>query len=184
MTKNVFSRSHSQQPGSCFFSSACYFLILFSIHWNQADNFFLAITDDYDYTEDKDLKFNDNIEESYILDAKYKAVSPHEVTEVQKHLSGTEKRKLEDVLAKHPDLFDGKLGLYPHEQVHLEVDPTIPPVHSRPYAVLHSQEETFKKELQRLLDVGVLRPFGPTERGSPTYIIPKKDGRVRWISDL
>jgi hypothetical protein len=77
-------------------------------------------------------------------------------------------------LAKYPYLFDGKLGLYPHQQVHLEVDPTVTPVHLRPYAIPKMQDETFKKELQHLLDIKGLRPCGPTEWGRPTFIIPKK----------
>ncbi len=43
---------------------------------------------------------------------------------------------------------------------------------------------TFKKELDYLVRIGALAAQQESEWVSPSFIIPKKDGRVRWISNL
>ncbi len=43
---------------------------------------------------------------------------------------------------------------------------------------------TFKKELDHLVRIGVLAAQQESEWASPSFIIPKKDSRVHWISNL
>jgi hypothetical protein len=45
-------------------------------------------------------------------------------------------------------------------------------------------ENTLKLEIQRLCDLGVLKKVNRSEWAVPTFIIPKKDGTVRFISDF
>ena len=54
----------------------------------------------------------------------------------------------------------------------------------RHYPVPHLYKETFKKELDRLVKLGVLEPVQQSEWGSPTFIIPKKEQQVRFVSDF
>jgi hypothetical protein len=44
--------------------------------------------------------------------------------------------------------------------------------------------KTLKKELDHLVRTGVLAAQQESEWASSSFIIPKKDNRVRWISDL
>jgi hypothetical protein len=81
-------------------------------------------------------------------------------------------------------MFDGILGVYPHKKVHIDIDPNVKPVHSRPYPVPQIHLKTFKKELNHLVEIGVLAAQQESEWASPSFITPKKDGRVRWISNL
>ena len=123
--------------------------------------------------------------ESFILDANYEAVNPQEVAQSQKHLSPSQCDQLQQHLSPFSVLFDGKLGHYPNSLLHLDIEPSATPVHSKPYAIPRTHDEAFKKELQHLVEIGVLRPCGPTEWAAPTFLVPKKDGReVRWISDF
>jgi hypothetical protein len=81
-------------------------------------------------------------------------------------------------------MFNGTLGVYPHKKVHVDIDPNAKPVHSRPYSVPQIHLKTFKKELNHLVKIGVLAAQQESEWASPSFIIPKKEGRVRWISNL
>ena len=81
-------------------------------------------------------------------------------------------------------MFDGTLGTYPHQKVHIELLPGAKPVHSLPYPVPRIHLATLKRELNYLVKIGLLIQTQESEWASPSIIIPKKDGHVRWISDL
>ena len=119
-----------------------------------------------------------------ILSSLYEKHDPKAVADQQKHLSPSQRQDLAEILSKFPKLFSGKLGCYPHKKVHLELKADAKPYRCRPYPVPKQHVKVFKEELERLVEIGVLTRCGPSEWLSPSFIIPKKDGRVRWISDF
>ena len=119
-----------------------------------------------------------------ILDAKYEKVDVDEVITHLTHLNPQQKEDLKQVLQEHTKLFDGTLGVYPHRKFHIDLVPEAVAKHARPYPVPVIHLAAFKKELLHLVEIGVLSPQGASEWASPTFITPKKDGRVRWVSDL
>jgi hypothetical protein len=100
------------------------------------------------------------------------------------NLNAHQKADLLQVLQENNKMFDGTLGVYPHKKVHIDIDPNAKHVHSRPYPLTRIHLKTFKKELNHLVRIGVLAAQQENEWASPSFIIPKKDGRVRWIRDL
>ena len=88
------------------------------------------------------------------------------------------------MLNEHIKIFYGTLGVYLQRKFHIDLVPGAVPKHFRPYAIPVIHLEAFKKELIHLVKIGVLSPQGASEWTSPTFITPKKDGRVHWVSDL
>jgi hypothetical protein len=119
-----------------------------------------------------------------ILDAKYEAADLEKVCSAQDHLRIEEQRKLLALLDKYKDLFDGTLGKWNHEPVELELKPDAEPYHARPYPVPRCHAETLKMEVERLCQIGVLKRVNRSEWAAPSFIIPKKDGTVRFINDF
>ena len=76
------------------------------------------------------------------------------------------------------------MKVYPHNKLHLDVDPSVKPFVSRAYPIPKKQLQIFKQELNRLVTIGVLKKQGRATWIAGTFIIPKKDGRVQWISDF
>ena len=147
---------------------------------------FDAMEDQYFIQLEDELLGEDWLESfaTEILDAKYEFTDVRDVVNGLTHLNTQQKADILTVLQKHQQMFDGSLGVYPHKKFHIEIDPNAKPVYSRPYAVPHIHLGTFKKELDHLVKIGVLKHQQDSEWASPTFITPKKDGRVRWVSDL
>ena len=69
-------------------------------------------------------------------------------------------------------------------QVHLELVDNPVPSRRKPYPVPNSQLHVFKQELEHLIIIGVLEKAQQSEWIAGTFIVPKKDGRVRQITDF
>ena len=119
-----------------------------------------------------------------ILEAKYEKVDTDEVAEQQTHLTRAQRRNLAAIFRKYTRLFDGTLGVYPHKKMHLVLIDNVEPIQRRPYPVPHAHRKIFKDKLDHLVRIGVLERAGSSEWAAPTFITPKKDGRVRWVSDF
>ncbi len=100
------------------------------------------------------------------------------------HLNDDKRDQLKQMLSKYGLLFNGELKKYTGKKIHLDVRPDAKPVHQRAFSLAKSQEELFKKELHHLVTSGVLERTGASEWASPTFIIPKKTGKARWVSDF
>jgi hypothetical protein len=121
---------------------------------------------------------------STITKSTYHPVNISTIIDKQTHLSVEDRDTLSIMLNKHTTLFDGILKVYPHRLVHLDVIQNVTPRHLRAYPVAHIHLDVFKAELARLYEIGVLETCGASQWASPTFIIPKKDGSVRWVSDF
>ena len=80
-------------------------------------------------------------------------------------------------------LFDGTLGDWATKLVDLELNPGSKPFNSRYYLVPIINKETFRKYLKRLVEIVVITPVHHTQYGTPVFIISKKEGTLRFITD-
>ena len=119
-----------------------------------------------------------------MMDAKYEKVNPVKVAPAQTHLTPSQQEDLAKLLSKYDTLFDGMLGQYPHKKLHLELQEGAVPVHHKTFPVAYAHTNVFKKELEHLCKIGVLERIQATKWAAPTFIVPKKDGRVCWVSDF
>lgn len=119
-----------------------------------------------------------------ILDAYYVKADLKQVVNNQTHLSLEEQVELSLLLHKYEHLFDGTLGVWKGSGVSFELKKDAKPYHAKPYPIPHIHENPTRKEVERLCKLGVLAPCLDSEWGAPSFIIPKKNLTVRFLSDF
>ena len=87
-------------------------------------------------------------------------------------------------MEKYKSLFDGTLGNWKGKDYNIELRPDAMPYHARAYPIPKVYEQTLRHEVDPLCHIGVLKKVNHSEWAAPTFIIPKKDGTVRFISDF
>ena len=139
----------------------------------QLHNHFL-----HEESEDFDIIAELYADDIVIKDRKYQAVTPDEVVRQLPHLSQDQKNKLKLVFEKYKTVFDGKLGKHPIAKIDIELIPGAKPIYQNPYPVSFKRKPLFDRELNNMIADGVFTKIGESEWGFPSFIIPKKDGRV------
>ena len=120
-----------------------------------------------------------------ILDANYKKADLLQVVKEHcSHLNIHQRQKLLTLLRQFEDLFDGTLGEWKTKPVSFRLKPGATPYHGRAFPVPHVHLATLKKEVTRLVKLGVLVRQPCSEWASPTFIVPKKNQTVRFLSDF
>ena len=119
-----------------------------------------------------------------ILDAKYEKANLQEIVDTCTHLDTVEREQLLQTLQKFEHLFDGNLGDWKTSPVHLELKEGARPYHGRAFPVPRIHRETLKKEVERMVKLGILKWEGESEWAFPSFIIPKSNQTVRFISDF
>ena len=84
------------------------------------------------------------------------------------------------LLKKHENMFDGTLGNYTGAEHKIELLQRAQPYHAKPFPIPKVHEVTLKIEVNIL----VIQPTNNTKWVVPTFIIPKNNETVRFISDF
>ncbi len=87
-------------------------------------------------------------------------------------------------IIKNKTLFDGSLEVYPDKKVHIDLKSEAKLVNHHAYHLLYVHQQTFKKELDHTVELGILEPFCASEWESLAFITPKQDVQVHQITNL
>ena len=69
-------------------------------------------------------------------------------------------------------MFDDTLGDYTGTQYRIELLEGAQPFHAKPFPIPKVYEKTLKIEVNKLVDIGVLKRKNNSEWPAPTFIIP------------
>jgi hypothetical protein len=81
-------------------------------------------------------------------------------------------------------LFDGTLGDWKTKPVSFQLKEGVSPYHDQAFPVLKIRKDTIMKEVERLCKLGVLERQPASEWALLSFIIPKKDRTVCFLSDF
>ena len=76
------------------------------------------------------------------------------------------------------------MGKHPTAKIDIELMPGAKLMYQNPYPVLFKCKPLFDRELSNMIAHGVFTRIGESEWGFQSFIIPKKDSQVRWLSDF
>ena len=120
-----------------------------------------------------------------IKEAKYEKADPKEVAAAQTHLTGLQREAFLQFLVNKEAASQGCRGTWNGDPVEFDLKPGARPFAMRPYQIPHAHMKVTKAEVDRLeKEVGLLTKTTGLKYLSACFVIPKKDGTVRFITDF
>ena len=121
-----------------------------------------------------------------ILDAEYTKPDLKEIAATQEHLTGLQREAFLKLLEEKEAAFMGVRGTWNGDPVEFKLKKDKKkPFYTKPYLIPKSLYATTRKEVDRLeKEVGLLTKRTDLKYLSACFVIPKKDGTVRFITDF
>jgi hypothetical protein len=120
-----------------------------------------------------------------ILDGKYtKADLWLVVRDNCKHLKVDQQKKLLQLLTNYESLFDGTLGDWKTKQDSFQLKKGASLYHGQAFLVPKIHKDTLIKEVDRLVKLGILERRPASEWAGPSFIMPKKNLTVCFLSNF
>ena len=88
------------------------------------------------------------------------------------------------MLTQFRQFFDGSLGNWEIGPARLDLRKNYSPYCGRAYPIPKLHLDVFKQEVDRLEELGVLKREKDFPWGSPTFIMPKKQGTICFLIDF
>jgi hypothetical protein len=154
-------------------------------HWSEKAMKAYYQSRGYAKTNNDSKTIQEDVRASEILDAKYEKPNLDEIVTNQFHLSKNQKKLLRTLLTKHEGCFLGTKGKWKGKPIEVELKPDAVPFAGKPYKIPQAYMEVTKKEVERLCELGILSKLeGGSEWAAPSFVIPKKDNTVRFLTDF
>ena len=109
-----------------------------------------------------------------ILESKYEEANLEELVASLTYLNRDQQFELLLVMNEHKPMFAGKVGQWKGPPINIQLKDNFKPRHAKAYRVPHAYLQVFKKEIERLVEIGTLSPVIQSEWASPTFFIPKR----------
>ena len=100
------------------------------------------------------------------------------------HLTGQQQDKLIQVLSAYPDMYSRTIGTLNIEPVHFELKPNAVPYHAKPFPIPKAYEHLTKGECRRFEADKIWHHTLNSVWAAPSFIVPKKTGDVRVVTDF
>ena len=94
------------------------------------------------------------------------------------------KNDLYTLLNKYESLFNSNLCICNGKPCAIKIKPNAEPYHRKYFPVPHIHEIIFKQELDQIEALKVKNKVNQPQWGAPTFLIPKKEITVRFISNF
>ncbi|MCG8096943.1 MAG: DDE-type integrase/transposase/recombinase [Candidatus Thiodiazotropha endolucinida] len=128
---------------------------------------------------------NDDVDEFSLEDCAFPTAKQPETfkdVNISEMLTQDQRKEIETLINEYPDVLSSVPGRT--DQIEHDIKLlTSEPVRSKGYAIPYKVRDVMEKEIQDMLDLGVIEP-SISPYSSPVVLVPKKDGSVRFCIDF
>ena len=117
------------------------------------------------------------------INSTYSKANLDKVAAAEVQLYENQREILLSLLTEFDDLFDGTIGKLDTTTINLEAKPGYKMFNYIYYLMPNINKETSHKDIQHLVEIGVLNSVQNTQYGTTVFIIPNKEGTARFIMD-